>query len=237
MSTIATVDDIRNIFIDDLANERFVVDKTGCKMLEILAASFLADEGAIFGTVNWDYVTREIEWYESMSLDVNAIPGGPPKVWQSVSDADGMINSNYGWCVWHGDNGHQYANVVKELKSNPWSRRAVMIYTRPSMWVDYNVMGRSDFMCTNTVQYLIRDDRLHAVVQMRSNDIWAGYRNDRAWQQYLLVKLASELGYEPGHIYWNAGSLHCYQKDFWMIDGFSKTGKMLTKKEYEQLNK
>jgi len=72
---------------------------------------------------------------------------------------------------------------------------------------------------------------------MRSNDVWAGYRNDWAWQRYVQDLLASDLGVGIGDIIWQVGSLHCYQKDFWMIDGYSKTGKMLTKAEYEEIFK
>jgi len=211
------VADIRAEFISQLQAEKFVIDKTGCKMLEIVGAQFLANADSIFGTVNWDYVRREIKWYESMSLSVDAIPGGPPEVWKSVADADGMINSNYGWCVWHCDNGYQYKNVLQELKTNPWSRRAVMIYTRPKMWEDYCIMGRSDFMCTNAVQYLLRDGDLHAVVQMRSNDVVFGYKNDRAWQSYILNKLAGDLDVRTGDLIWNVGSLHVYERHFHLV--------------------
>jgi thymidylate synthase len=93
-----------------------------------------------------------------------------------------------------------------------------MIYTRPSMWQDYNRNGRSDFMCTNTVQYLIREGRLHAVVNMRSNDAIFGFRNDRAWQQHVLEKLANDLNVPSGNLYWNVGSLHVYSRHYHLVD-------------------
>jgi thymidylate synthase len=187
-------------------------------MLEIRSASFVADEPAIFGKVNEDYVARELAWYESMSLNVNDIPGGPPAIWKQVADKEGYINSNYGWCIWSPMNGNQYDNVVAELKKNPDSRRAVMIYTRPSMWNKYNINGMSDFMCTNAVQYLNRYGKLFAVVQMRSNDVVFGYKNDYAWQSHVLDKLCAELGLMRGDIYWNAGSLHVYERHFDLVD-------------------
>jgi len=103
------------------------------------------------------------------------------------------------------------------------------------MWSDYNHNGMSDFMCTNAVQYTIRDNRLNAVVQMRSNDVWAGFRNDVAWQQHVLNYLSEDLNIEPGIIYWNVGSLHCYEKDMYLIDWFNKTGEIsISKKEYRE---
>lgn len=208
------VADVRKYFRDQLAEENFVIDKTGVKTIEMISASFIADEPAIFGEVNWDYVDREISWYNSKSLNVKDIPGKTPQIWEQVSDENGFINSNYGWCIYSADNGNQYKHVLNELKHQPNSRRAVMIYNRPSMHVDYMRNGMSDFMCTNTVQYVIRNDYLHAIVQMRSNDVVFGYKNDRAWQDYVLNALAADLNLQVGNIYWNVGSLHVYERHF-----------------------
>lgn len=230
------VHQIRSEFCYLHDNEQFVIDKTGARTIEIINASFIADSNTIFGNVNEDYVKRELEWYESKSLNVNDIPGGPPAIWKQVATKEGKINSNYGWCIWSYTNWDQYAHVVQELRKNPNSRRAVMIYTRPSMWDDYNHDGMSDFMCTNTVQYVIRYGKLDAIVQMRSNDAWAGYRNDYAWQSYVLNKLCAELGIRRGYIYWNAGSLHMYDTQFYLLDHYKKTGEIsITKKMYNEM--
>ena len=208
---------IREEFKWLLANEFYVEDKSGVKLLEIVNASFIADEPSIFGKPNHSYIEREIEWYKSMSLNVNDIPGETPVVWKQVATPDGRINSNYGWCIWSQENGEQYNNVLHELRQKPTSRRATMIYTRPSMWVDYSRDGMSDFMCTNVVQYVIRDQALHAIVQMRSNDVFYGYRNDYAWNEYVLKMLSYDLDVSPGIIYWNVGSLHVYERNFNLV--------------------
>ena len=211
------VNTIREEFKWLLANEFYVEDKSGVKLLEIVNASFIADEPSIFGKPNHSYIEREIEWYKSMSLNVNDIPGETPVVWKQVATPDGRINSNYGWCIWSRENGEQYNNVLHELRQKPTSRRATMIYTRPSMWVDYSRDGMSDFMCTNAVQYVIRDQALHAIVQMRSNDVFYGYRNDYAWNEYVLKMLSYDLDVSPGIIYWNVGSLHVYERNFNLV--------------------
>jgi thymidylate synthase len=209
------VEDIRQHFIGELMDSNFVTDKTGVKTIEMIGATFEADEPTIFGEVNDEYVERELEWYRSMSLFVEDIPGKTPAIWQQVASKHGKINSNYGWAIWHSKNYCQYENVLHELMNFPNSRRAVMIYTRPSMWDDYNENGMSDFMCTNAVQYMIRDGQLVAVVQMRSNDVVFGYRNDYAWQRYVADQLTKALGLdvEP-KIIWHVGSLHVYERHF-----------------------
>ena len=211
------VEDIRNRFKDQLRNELFVADKTGVKTIELIGASFLADEPLIFGAVNEDYVQRELDWYKSKSLYVKDIPGKTPAIWEQVADKDGKINSNYGWAIWSKENGEQYFKVYHELAYNRDSRRAVMIYNRPSMHVDYCANGMSDFMCTNAVQYLIRDDVLEVVVQMRSNDVVFGYRNDFAWQNHVAELLRNSLRCHAKKIIWNVGSLHVYERHFDLV--------------------
>ena len=225
MSTVYGVSNIRNIFKEKLKMGDFVTDKTGVKTVEIINSAFFANEPSIFGTVNHDYVERELEWYKSMSLNVNDIPGGPPEIWKMVANPNGYINSNYGWCIYSQQNGNQYENVLNELIKNPLSRRATMIYNRPTMHEDYNKGGMSDFMCTNAVQYLIRNNKVNALVYMRSNDAVFGYKNDYAWQKHVLEELVTDLRnewletLEIGDIYWNVASLHVYERHFKFING------------------
>lgn len=220
---------IRNIFANKWLDKEFVIDKSGSKMLEIVGASFIPTEEFIFGQVNRDYVEREIQWYHSQSLNVNDIPGKVPEIWKQVADSEGVINSNYGWCIFSKDNGNQYKKALDELIASPLSRRAIMIYTRPEMWVDYNYDGRSDFMCTNAVQYVIRNNALSAIVQMRSNDVVFGFRNDYAWQKHVLEMLLKDLNdlgmpYVMGNIVWQVGSLHVYERHFDLVDHYARTG-------------
>lgn len=211
------VSNVRDWFRELKSNQDYVVDKTSCKMLEVVGATFVADEPAIFGTVNQEYVDREIAWYRSMSRNINDIPGGPPAAWKACASADGMVNSNYGYMIWSDQNYKQYDHVLSELKKSPLSRRAEMIYTRPSIWEDYNRDGMSDFICTDTVQYFVRNDALVSVVKMRSNDLVFGYKNDKAWQDYVHQQLSSDLGIPVGPMIWHAGSLHVYERHFDLV--------------------
>lgn len=186
--------------------------------LELVGASFLADQPTILGAVNEDWVSREHDWYMSMDRSVHGIPGGAPAMWRAAADEDGLVNSNYGHLLFSGENGYQFESVVSALIADPLTRQAVAVYTRPSIHVDSRVNGMSDFMCTSTVQYLIRDGQLETVVVMRSNDIVHGYRNDRAWQCTVRGMIIDALAHgeglivKPGGITWQVGSLHLYPR-------------------------
>ena len=222
-----TVADIRQFFIDVLKDEAFTIDKTGQKTIEMLGASFVADEPAIFGEPIQEYIDKEIAWYESMSTNINDIYGeerDAPAAWKYAADKHGNINSNYGKLVFSEEYYQQFASTVFELDRNRDTRRATMVYTRPSIWTEYNKGGMSDFICTNAVTYYIRNDMLHAVVQMRSNDVVFGYKNDYAWQRYMMKKVCNMYNdinpfdeINPGMLFWQVQNLHVYERHFNLV--------------------
>ena len=223
-----TVNDIRQHFIKELNDENFVIDKTGAKTIELIGASFIADEDAIFGTPNKEYIEQEIEWYNSESSNIYDIDRGvdaagndmePPQAWKYSANKFGEINSNYGLLIYGEKYFEQYENALDELIKNPDSRRACMVYNRPSIWLEYKENGKNDFICTNAVTYYIRDGYLDCVIQMRSNDVIFGYRNDFAWQKHVRDTMLNDLNHskmdvQAGDIYWQVQNLHVYERHF-----------------------
>ena len=59
--------DIKHYFINALDKEDFVMDRSGQKTIELIGASFFADQPVIFGTPNESYIEIEKAWYESQS--------------------------------------------------------------------------------------------------------------------------------------------------------------------------
>ncbi|OUW42817.1 hypothetical protein CBD41_08450 [bacterium TMED181] len=215
-----TIEAVREYFRNELKDENFTEDRNGGKTIEMIGASFLANESAIFGEPNQDYIDAELDWYESQSTNINDIYGeskSPPKAWQMSANEHGEINSNYGHLVYSSKYFNQYENVVDELFDNPDSRRASMIYTRPSIWHEFDENDKNDFICTNSVTYYIRNKKLECVVQMRSNDVIFGYRNDYAWQKYMQDKVAWELHYDVGDMHWQVQNLHVYERHFDLV--------------------
>lgn len=225
------VADIRQHFVDELKNERFTSDRSGQQTIEILGASFIADEPAIFGTPNQEYIDAELAWYKSGSTNIYDIHGKdkePPAAWKYSADPHGNINSNYGHLVMSDKYFNQFQNAFNELMANPDSRRAQMVYNRPSIWVEFNEGGKSDFICTNAQTFYIRDGKLHMVSQMRSNDVVFGYKNDYAWAQALMdnfvrrwndmESIYSKHGeIEKGDLIWQVMNLHVYSRHFHLV--------------------
>tara|TARA_Y100001938_G_C7974830_1_gene371191 strand:+ start:150 stop:803 length:654 start_codon:yes stop_codon:yes gene_type:complete len=214
-----TVDDIRQYFIQELRDENFTVDRTNSKTIELIGASFIADEEAIFGEPNTSYIDAELDWYLGCSTNINDIryKDEPPQAWQYAANEYGEINSNYGKLIFDDKYYRQFDNVVNELNHEPDSRRAVMIYNRPSIWTEFDENGKNDFICTNAVSYYIRDNHLQSVVQMRSNDVVFGYKNDYAWQRYVMNMVANEVDCEVGSLTWQVQNLHVYERHFDLV--------------------
>lgn len=212
--------EIKNKLIQKYEDDNFVLDKSGCRMVEIMNCNFIADKPYILRKPNLDYIRKELDWYISQSLNVNDIEKPIPKIWKQIASCDGYINSNYGYMIFSKDNCSQYENALTTMINDIHTRRCIMIYTRPSMQYDYNEDGMSDFTCTNSVQYLYRDGKIHSIVNMRSNDAIFGYNNDYAWQEWVLNKFIKDIQenftakIEKGNIYWNAASLHVYEHHF-----------------------
>lgn len=215
---------------EKLKDKDFVIDKTGVQCVEeidyhlcgLSSQQPLLDFGG-FRKTNEDYCKKELDWYLSKDLSIIGHVDNV-KIWNEVATKDDKkeINSNYGWCIFSDENFNQYDNCKNTLIKDKLSRRACMIYTRPSMQIDYNRNGMSDFICTHLVGCLIRDDALIYTVKQRSSDIIYGFFNDFFWHCWVYNKLYSELketyhNLEIGHISFNFDSVHVYSRHFDML--------------------
>jgi len=225
-----SIDDIRKEFVELYLNSDFTPSgKT--KTIEIINANFqvLPGDETIFGSLN-EYANRELAWYLTESLSVTDIPGDCPSIWMdcATKDDNHFINSNYGYLEFNAENYNQYKHAINELIKDPNSRRACHIYTRPSIWNDYNKDGMSDYICTFATQQFIRNKTLIYCVSMRSNDAVTGFKNDLYWARYIAKRMILDLksaGLEIEDepiIYWNANSLHVYERSFNLIKNYIK---------------
>ena len=217
-------EDIKKLLVEKYKNQDFRITKSGVKTVELQNVQFIADKDYILREPNYDYIKREIEWYESQSLNVYDIPGETPTIWKSCADVNGEINSNYGWMIWSKENGSQYNNCIWNLVNDPATRNAVMIYNRPSMHVDATANHKHDFCCTHYVHCFLNpiDNgySLKYIVYQRSQDAIFGYNNDINWHLYVYKLMQKELSeklncpIKSELIECNDGSLHVYERHF-----------------------
>jgi thymidylate synthase len=154
----------------------------------------------------WDYAEAEWQWYLSGDRNIKKLGelyGKVPEIWKRMADANGNVNSNYGW-QWNREN--QLGKVVDILKKNKSTRQAaISIYDGKEIY-DY----RHDTPCTYAVQFSIIDDKLCMSVYMRSNDLWYGFCNDQYQFASLQEMVADRLSIPTGWYYHHAHNLHLY---------------------------
>jgi len=155
------------------------------------------------------YAVGELIWYMSGSNKLSSIQNFT-SAWDRMSDDGETVNSNYGHKIQHFYGFDQWEYVKRCLKDNPNSRQAV-IQIRPAE--DYNEHPTHDMPCTVSLQFFLREGKLHMTTYMRSNDVWMGFPYDCFNFCAMLVKLAMELDVQIGTYTHIAGSLHLYERD------------------------
>lgn len=166
------------------------------------------------------YLIGELCWYLSGEKSTDRI-SNYSSFWEHLAE-DGRVNSNYGDKIFHKlipivDGKTQFWRVIDELKRDINSRRAIMFLNL--LDEDYPQMHTTkDFSCTPYLHFLIRNNQLHMLTYMRSNDFIYGFCNDVPFFTILQELIAVKLGVGLGCYYHNAGSEHIYKKHFYLLN-------------------
>ncbi len=170
------------------------------------------------------YFVAETLWYMSGENSTAWISRYAP-FWKDISDDGVTANSAYGARIFrrHDRIGAgqiiQWDYVKDELRRDPDSRRAVIHIRTP----DDSVHASKDVPCTLALQFFIRDSKLHLHVNMRSSDIILGIAYDVPAFTTMQEVLANELNVELGEYVHTSNSLHCYERDFEMLDAIARS--------------
>lgn len=118
--------------------------------------------------------------------------------WGDTDDAVGPID--------------QLAEVVRLLKADPSTRRAVMSIFDPAQDFDPDT---KDVPCNNWLHFISRDGRLDLHVAVRSNDALWGLSGINAFEWSALLEIVAGMtGLEMGSLHFSTTSLHLYDRHF-----------------------
>lgn len=175
------------------------------------------------------YMCAELLWYLSGESNVEMIQHYAPS-YENYAESNGTAWGAYGarwlydmsfiherdkeFSMNVGDNpiNTQLACIVSLLKEKPNTRQAVL-----TMWnagdLPHAILGdKKDIPCTLSLQFLLRDKRLHVVTTMRSNDVWLGMPYDVYCFTAIQQLVAGALGVDVGSYHHRVGSLHLYDQ-------------------------
>jgi thymidylate synthase len=117
------------------------------------------------------YAIGEMLWYLSGKKSIKGIKNYT-SAWDRMSDNGETVNSNYGWCIKEKYGFDQWEYVKKLLMKDENSRQAI-IHIKTA-----DAKDSKDVNCTVSLQFLVREGKLHMVTYMRSNDLWMGFPYD-----------------------------------------------------------
>lgn len=165
--------------------------------------------------MNMAYAFGELTWYLSGDNDLSTMEYYS-KFMKDCSDDGKTLNSAYGYRIFTGKHSlipfNQWENVKRILSEDKDSRQAIIHLHTP------NDKKTKDEVCTLTLQFFIRDEKLDMITTMRSNDIYLGFVYDVFCFTMLQEMMANELNVELGTYYHNVGSMHIYQNRFKILE-------------------
>jgi len=107
----------------------------------------------------------------------------------------------------------QKDQVVKELKNNPNSRRAVISILKDSDLVLLGTDEKLEFPCTDSATFFIRDNKLNVHLHMRSQNMVTVAKLDMYLWARFTCELAKELDVETGSFRSSIVSAHVFERD------------------------
>ena len=151
------------------------------------------------------------------------------KDYQKESDDGKTVYGGYGPRIFCQRGHNQLENVITLLSKQPTSRRAVI-----QLFNAEDIAGkerRREIPCTCTLQFMLRDDKLHLIVSMRSNDAFKGLPHDIFAFTMLQEVVARTLGVDVGPYQQFVGNLHLYDENEgaaqrYIDEGFQSTVEM-----------
>ncbi|MGF2688052.1 thymidylate synthase [Marinobacter sp. DUT-3] len=154
----------------------------------------------------------ELCWHLSGSDDVSPLLFYA-KSWSKFSENGRVQGSCYGNSIgYNRDISFSQWKMVRQLLiRDPGSRRAIIFLNVADNRLDPLA---KDVACVSSIQFIVRQGKLHAMTNMRSNDLILGLPYDVFLFSWLQELMASELGYELGEYYHNAASLHIYDRHY-----------------------
>lgn len=154
--------------------------------------------------INYSYAFANIIWVLTFQNDVKFITRYNPNGIK-FSDDGVVINGSTGYRIGNSS----FNAVINKLKQDSTSRRAVLaIFSNEDL--EYSSV---DIPCNISFQYILRNGRLHAITNMRSQSVAFMLPYDLILYTFIQEVIATLLGVNVGNYYHNSSSFHIYEDE------------------------
>jgi thymidylate synthase len=196
-------------------------DRTGTGTLSVFGHQIRFDLSAGFPLVttkklHWKSIVHELLWFLRGDTNVAYLRRHGVGIWDEWADENGDLGPVYGrqWRSWAAPDGRtidQIANVIDQIKHNPFSRRLIV-----SSWNPADLPAMALAPCHCLFQFNVRDDalgvrRLDLQLYQRSGDVFLGAPFNIASYALLTMMAARVCGLAPGDFVHTFGDAHLYR--------------------------
>jgi thymidylate synthase len=155
-------------------------------------------------------IIYELLWFLKGETNIAYLKEHNVSIWNEWANAEGELGPVYGkqWRSWQGADGKvhdQVSDVIKQIKTNPDSRRIII-----SAW-NVGELSRMALMpCHTMFQFYVANGKLSCQLYQRSADVFLGVPFNIASYALLTMMIAQVCDLEPGEFIHTFGDVHIY---------------------------
>lgn len=204
-----------NLMKEILAHGHRRDDRTGTGTISIFGHQMRFDLAKGFPLVttkkvHLKSVIYELLWFLRGETNIQFLKENKVTIWDEWADEKGDLGPVYGkqWRSWQAPDGRQIdqiAQVIEQIKTNPSSRRHLVVAFNPS---DVDKMALPP--CHAFFQFYVADGKLSCQLYQRSADVFLGVPFNIASYALLTHMVAQVTGYAPGEFIHTLGDAHLY---------------------------
>lgn len=155
-------------------------------------------------------IIHELLWFLRGETNVQYLHDNKVTIWDEWADENGELGPVYGkqWRAWESSDGRkidQISRVIEQIKTNPDSRRLLVVAFNPG---DIDRMALPP--CHAFFQFYVANGKLSCQLYQRSADIFLGVPFNIASYALLTHMVAQVTGLVPGDFIHTIGDAHLY---------------------------
>jgi len=155
-------------------------------------------------------IIHELLWFLKGETNIAYLKENGVSIWNEWASEDGELGPVYGkqWRSWEGKDGKvvdQISGLVKQIKSNPDSRRLIV-----SAWNVTELPEMALMPCHTLFQFYVANGKLSCQLYQRSADVFLGVPFNIASYALLTLMIAQVCDLEAGEFVHTFGDVHIY---------------------------
>jgi len=159
-------------------------------------------------------IIHELLWFLKGDTNIKYLKDNQVSIWDEWADENGDLGPVYGyqWRSWPTPDGRhidQIQNIIRQIQSNPDSRRIIVSAWNPAL-VDQMALPP----CHALFQFYVAEGKLSCQLYQRSADIFLGVPFNIASYALLTMMIAQVCDLEAGEFIHTFGDAHIYSNHF-----------------------